>query len=318
MKTVIAAVSLCLVSALNVAAQCQFSTGAANITSNCGNVGILNASPGYTVETGTAFAGETSNIVTNTDAGTGSFASIGARNGTNLPDVFRMLAMGSGWSTVGAFVQDAGVLQAGANLSGGISILTSNASGVIRFYTGGQTERVRIDSTGNLGVGVSAPVAKLDVNGNVNVTGNITMSGNINAKFQDLAEWVPASQELAPGTVVVLNPEKNNDVIRSSRAYDTAVAGVVSAHPGVLLGVGSASKAMVATTGRVPVRVDASKGAIHVGDLLVTSDEPGMAMKSEAVDLGGVKIHRPGTIIGKALEPLQAGQGEILVLLTLQ
>ncbi len=74
----------------------------------------------------------------------------------------------------------------------------------------------------------------------------------------------------------------------------------------------------VATTGRVKVKVEASHGPIHVGDLLVTSDKDGVAMKSEPLDLGGVSIHRPGTIIGKALDPLSAGEGEILVLLNLQ
>ncbi|HEX7708903.1 MAG TPA: hypothetical protein VF701_20775, partial [Thermoanaerobaculia bacterium] len=73
-----------------------------------------------------------------------------------------------------------------------------------------------------------------------------------------------------------------------------------------------------ATFGRVKVRVDATKGAIRPGDLLVTSDEPGTAMRSQEIDLGGMKIHRPGTIIGKALEPLEGGRGEILVLLSLQ
>jgi hypothetical protein len=43
-----------------------------------------------------------------------------------------------------------------------------------------------------------------------------------------------------------------------------------------------------------------------------------VAMRSEPVDLGGVKLHRPGTLIGKALEPLESGTGEILVLLSLQ
>ena len=37
-----------------------------------------------------------------------------------------------------------------------------------------------------------------------------------------------------------------------------------------------------------------------------------------AVNLGGVQIHRQGTLIGKALEPLEKGKGEILVLLSLQ
>jgi hypothetical protein len=64
--------------------------------------------------------------------------------------------------------------------------------------------------------------------------------------------------------------------------------------------------------------VDATRVPIRVGDLLVTSDVEGVAMKSIPVDLGGMPFHRPGTIIGKALEPLDKGSGEILVLLSLQ
>jgi hypothetical protein len=68
----------------------------------------------------------------------------------------------------------------------------------------------------------------------------------------------------------------------------------------------------------VKVKVDATNGSIQVGDLLVTSDVEGVAKKSEPLNLGGVQIHRPGTLIGKALEPLAKGTGEILVLLSLQ
>ena len=60
----------------------------------------------------------------------------------------------------------------------------------------------------------------------------------------------------------------------------------------------------VATTGRVKVKVDATRGAICVGVLLVMSAGEAVAMKSVPVDLGGTPIHRPGTIIGKTLEPL--------------
>ena len=96
------------------------------------------------------------------------------------------------------------------------------------------------------------------------------------------------------------------------------MAGVVSAEPGVILGVGGEGKLKVATTGRVKVKVDATRSPIKVGDLLVTSDAEGVAMKSEPVEVGGRKMHSPGTIIGKALEPLASGTGEILVLLSLQ
>jgi hypothetical protein len=154
--------------------------------------------------------------------------------------------------------------------------------------------------------------------GNITTTGSITGATVINAVYQDVAEWVPATEHLGAGTVVVLNREKNNEVTASSKAYDTTVAGVVSERPGISLGKPAEGKVQVATTGRVRVRVDAGRGAIQVGDLLVTSDVAGTAMKSTPVEIGGISMHRPGTIIGKALEPLQEGTGEVLVLLSLQ
>ena len=175
-------------------------------------------------------------------------------------------------------------------------------------------------ANGTVAVGTSSPntAYKLDVNGNTNVTGNINLTGSINAKYQDVAEWVPSSEHLSAGTVVVLDSSKSNQVTSSSTSYDTRVAGVVSEQPGIALGEKSDGKVLVATTGRVRVKVDASKAPIHIGDLLVTSDISGMAMKSEPIMIGGRQIHAPGTLIGKALEPLEKGKGEILVLLSLQ
>jgi hypothetical protein len=210
--------------------------------------------------------------------------------------------------------------------------IRARASDII-FGSSTPVDYMIIKNGGNVGIGQSNPTYKLDVSGNTNVAGNITVTGagagnitasgtitggTINATFQDVAEWVPSTHALAAGTVVILNPAKTNEVMPSTTAYDTRVAGVVSERPGLSLGEAGKDKALVATTGRVKVMVDATKSPIHVGDLLVTSDEEGVAMKSEPVDIGGVKLHRPGTLIGKALEPLENGKGQILVLLSLQ
>jgi hypothetical protein len=158
---------------------------------------------------------------------------------------------------------------------------------------------------------------RLVVNGNMKVVG-VLSGGSLQAQYQDVAEWVPATHDLEPGTVVVLNEIRDNEVTASSTAYDTRVAGVVSAQPGLILGIGGEGQEQIATTGRVRVRVDATSHPIAIGDLLVTSDKSGMAMKSEPMDIQGRHFHQPGTIVGKALQPLASGTGEILVLLSLQ
>jgi len=196
---------------------------------------------------------------------------------------------------------------------------TDNYSGAILFsvQTGGTypnpiVERMRITSNGNVGIGTTTPAVKL------HVAGDTMVDGNIGAKYQDIAEWVKSEMVLPAATVVIVNPREPNTVTISGKAYDTRVAGVVSRKPGLLLGEGGRDKTAVAHSGRVKVKADATHGPIAVGDLLVTSPTPGYAMRSEPMDIGGTKLHRPGTLIGKALEPLEHGQAEILVLLTLQ
>lgn len=154
--------------------------------------------------------------------------------------------------------------------------------------------------------------------GNLTGTGNVTATGNIAAKYQDVAEWVPAKQTFPAGTVVVLDVEQTNHVEASLQAYDTPVAGVVTEMPGLLLGEAGNDKIMVATIGGVKVKVDASRKPIHIGDLLVSGSKSGTAIASEPVEIHGRRLHQPGTILGKALEPLDSGEGNILVLLSLQ
>ena len=104
----------------------------------------------------------------------------------------------------------------------------------------------------------------------------------------------------------------------SGSAYDTAVAGVVSGagayRPGVVLDerADRGERVTVALVGKVHCRVDASHGAVRVGDLLTTSPTPGHAMR--AAD----PSRAFGAIVGKALAPLADGQGLLPILVALQ
>ena len=230
--------------------------------------------------------------------------------GTTYFDGTNFVTNSPGSNYVYAITGDSGIYPGGIHFYTAAS--TGNTQRVDSPSTFNNYLRMTIDNSGNVGIGTATPGQKLDVNGNINV------SGNINAKYQDIAEWVPATKSIPAGSVVIVDPDRENSVVPSTQAYDTRVAGVVSPNPGLVLGEPSESKVKVATTGRVRVRVDASHAPIRVGDLLVTSSKEGVAMRSEPVEFGGVQLHRPGTLIGKALESLADGEGEVLVLLSSQ
>lgn len=94
------------------------------------------------------------------------------------------------------------------------------------------------------------------------------------------------------------------------------VAGIFATKPGVIgrrqNQVRDSDEVPMAMIGVVPTKVTAENGPIRKGDLLVTSSQPGYAMK------GTDRSRMLGAVIGKAMGPMDSGTGVIEVLVTLQ
>jgi len=74
----------------------------------------------------------------------------------------------------------------------------------------------------------------------------------------------------------------------------------------------------VTLAGCAPCKVTDENGPIKRGDLLTSSSTPGHAMRAKPIQMGGLEVYRPGTIIGKALDSNPSGKGIIEVFVTLR
>ena len=300
-----------------------------SITLQNGNVGIGTTSPQMPLDVGkysttSLFAGAT---LENT-IGDGNY---------NSP----MLLLGSGgWFNNGQFLRAAALQAVNDNWNVGQKALA--------FYTydghlgnnftsatlADLYERMRISSSGNVGIGTTSPGAKLEVNGNIKLSSgsgaSVTFAdGTVQSTAWtgslcggDYAESVNVSGErkqYEAGDVLVIDPAHPGNFLKSTKPYSRLVAGIYSTKPGM---IGRrqittdpklrAEEVPMAMVGIVPTKVTAENDPIEVGDLMVTSSQPGYAMK------GRDGLMKTGTVIGKALGSLSSGTGVIEVLVSLQ
>lgn len=197
----------------------------------------------------------------------------------------------------------------GSHMSGGIGVFAeADANGIGIQATGGQLAGLFQGNVQVTGV-LKGPVT---VDGDILVTGDISLINGDCAEEFDVVDGLL----IEPGTVMVLADD--GSVCPSKSAYDKRVAGVVSGagnyRPALILDTHPSShgRLPVALMGKVYCRVDATLDPIQVGDLLTTSPTEGRAMKASD------PARAFGTVIGKALKPLDAGLGLIPILVALQ
>ena len=259
-----------------------FSNGIGVLASSTGNGYGLSA---YSGNNGAAIIAYTSS---STNSRAGYFQT---NNSNNSMETFRIENDGTGKSL--------NIICTNNNNSSPTMMMTKSGTGdFVIFEAGNGDNKIRFDNTG-----------KGFFNGGTQNSG------------ADIAESFDVENEIdtyEPGDVLVISLESDRTVTKSTAPYSTLVAGVYATKPGVLLTENEieadlSDEVPMGVVGVIPTKVCLEGGVIQRGDFIVTSSQPGVAMKG---DPDKVKI---GQVIGKALENYDAeGVGKIKVLVSVK
>jgi hypothetical protein len=284
-------------------------TGA--FTTVTGNGRALTSMNASNLDTGTLPAARLSGTYTITVSGSATTAgTVTTAAQPNITSVGTLTALAvTGNTTSGNFI---GTLNgSGANVT---SIDATNiSSGTLAVARGG-TGVTTSTGTGAVVLGTSPTfttqiTVPSIVKSGTNAVGNIGQTDNrfnnvfaraSSASYADLAEIYLTDSDYPAGTVVVFGGGK--EVTESNQYADSRLAGVISTNPAFVMNDGAEGQP-IALQGRVPCSV---VGNIVKGDLITTSDVPGVATRLGSDDW------RPGAVLGKALENYNSSEPGVI------
>ena len=257
----------------------------------------------------------TAGVVSATGNITGSYVIGNGSQLTGLPAGYTNANLATLGSNV---ISTSGNVTSGNFLTGGLISATGNVN-VGNLINAGLTSVTGNITGGNLTTaGIitvnSGGAATAIVNGASNAVGNIGSTSSYfnrlfaqatTALYADLAECYLADADYEPGTVMDFGGEY--EVTLSTADSSKRVSGVVSTNPAHVMNSGLTGDHVVtvALIGRVPVKVT---GVIRKGDLMVSAGNG----RARAVTIASPKV---GTIIGKALENFDGGEGTIEIVI---
>ncbi len=175
-------------------------------------------------------------------------------------------------------------------------------------------------SSGNIALFKSGTPSTVNV-ARINSAGRGFFNGGTQTSGADVAEVFDVEGNISayePGDVLAISANTDRTVEKAVGAYSTLVVGVYATKPGVILteehiDTDISDKVPMGVIGVIPTKVCLEGGEIKRGDLLVTSSQPGVAMK------GDINLIKPGQVIGKALQPFNSNSvGKINVLVNVK
>ena len=175
--------------------------------------------------------------------------------------------------------------------SGGNVDVNVGGNPIVTFHAGGIDNR-QANSVGNIGTATSYF--------------DTVFAKATSAQYADVAEMYQADAAYAPGTVLEIGGTA--EVTQTKASASTKLIGVVSTAPAFIMNSNLQGDyvVVVALLGRAPCRVT---GVVQRGDLLISSDRPGVAM---ALTPGQ---YQPGAVIGKALADSNSAEESVIEVL---
>ncbi len=207
-----------------------------------------------------------------------------------------------------------------------------DGGGFAQFRNSGNNQTVQISAEEVPGQGATLKLSnsagtttiELDADyGSGNGNPGRILTDELELNGSDLAEKFDVNASPAtlvkPGMLVSIDPDDPGALTVSHVEYDPKVVGIVSGAGGIRTGIYMGQEGTladgeypIAIAGRVYVNATTEGGIIEPGDLLTTSSRPGYAIK--AADTSRTK----GAIVGKAMTGLDAGEGLVLLFVSLQ
>jgi preprotein translocase subunit Sec61beta len=146
-----------------------------------GNVGIGTTTPADSLSIVRSQNSGTRFNISNNTAGTGAFSQYTVlASGCAL----NAYALNSSYTTSGRYIAASGIIECDG--TAGLSLSAASGTGILRFFTNGGNERMRIDPAGSVGIGMT-PARKLDVTGTFGATGIATFGAPITIKGYTVA-----------------------------------------------------------------------------------------------------------------------------------